>query len=1173
MKGMTRLFRQVTLLYNEMWKLKPSHRGGEKMDNTPPDKSGDLFEQKLQDLFAQGYISKETYGSVLTGYRTKRIGDASAQAKKASPPEQQTAAATEQMQVLRKPAMTSHASVSPKPIKQKTPEQIRERNLTIILVLGIIMLFFGGLYLGTSNWGNFSSLGKVLLISLIPFLFAGLSYTSYKVAIPQTAFAFLMLAALFVPIVIFSASYYQLFGSYLSFGGDGAALIGTIAAFGCTALYYSVAARTGSKAFIWVTYAGLSTTLISALLYVTTTYSAFLFCLQLANILLLLFERRIRKSFRLEALQHYWPYYLQMKLGTEAIITILLMSSAITYDLTLLLIGISALILAAKNFSRLYHFGFMAFTLISGILLLLEIDSYFNMFLGQFLSIGFILVLLTWNLPRWMQIVYECLIHAINGFLFIIFTVLIYYFTFDWAYLIGILFLLLQYTVWTAASRNVHYSYPSVGLLLVVVYWLLYMVGAPIWLRTSIFATLAFIGLAYCYIWPQKTILKPFQGSLIWTSVGLVIPLFLVNHQHGFYEANSYLLLLMAAAGFFCYSKENNEIVLISKIITPVSLIAALYLGGYRLYTENEFYQQQFGISGHATLIAMIALAIAFLCRKYQYRPLFLSFFLTGQILQGLAALIAILSWNLPSITVTAVTLVNVGIQFIALAIFRKHPLWAAVLCSMIVSYASLQNLLGIEGPNAAAGSIIACALLLFAGSFFIQRRTLIGAVYFFWCSHAVAVFAIMWVFLAQSLELIPPAWLFLPLAQFVFSAHRAPRVAEKFIFANVSIFMIFILAITHLYQYTSLTHPMTLAAALTAICTASVYALLPKWRNFLRLSLLAIYNSMLLFALMELAILFSWQIILLSIIVGSIAVYQQYKWRLDLVSSCTLFLLLAIILLYGTIGEGIRTAYLLLAGAIGLAVVSFSNYRSFVAKTDKDSVWNRVDIYRISAIVYAFIGSLAGVIAYESGLADTLFGLTVPALLFAIGRYTAPAAEKRYIRLSAIISCLYPYILALQIADISPYLTTELYIVPIALLVLIILRLFFYDPAVTPHIELILLSIGFGILVIDGLSTMTIYDALSLGSLSLAAAVTGFLRKYRAYFLTGTITVAFNLFFNTRMLWGSAPWWLYLIGAGLLLIASASYMEYQKQKHDKTAESLLKAVKSKWRQWLKQYK
>lgn len=1148
------------------------------MDTTPPNKSGDLFEQRLRGLLEQGYISNETYSNAMTGYRTKLAYDASKLTEVKTPPaispSRQTAAAAEQMHTTPETAIYWNSSVNQKQKKQKTPEQIRERNLTIILVLGIIMLFFGGLYLGTSNWGNFSSLGKVLLICLIPFLFAGLSYISYKVRIPQTAFAFLILAALFVPIVIFSASYYQLFGSYLSFGGDGAALIGTIAALSCTALYYTVAARTGSKAFIWVTYVGLSSTLISALLYVTTTYSAFLFCLQLANLLLLLFERTIRNSFKLQTLQHYWPYYLQMKLGTEAIITIILMSSAITYDLTLLVIGINALILAAKNFSRLYHFGFIAFTLIGSILLLLEIDSYFNMFFGQFIGLGFILVLLTWNLPRWMQVVYESFIHAINGFLLFFFTSLIYYFEFNWAYLIGILFLLVQYTIWTVASRNVYYSFPSVGLFLIVVYWLLYMAGASIWIRTSAFATLSFIGLAYSYIWPRRiTLLKPFHVTINWTAVGTVVPIFLVNHSYGYYEANSYLLLLVAAAGFFCYSKENAEVVLISKIVTPISLIAALLLGGYRLYTENEFYREQVGVSGHATLIALIAIAIAFLCRRYRYQPLFLSFFLTGQILQSYAVVIAILSWNLPAITVTIVSLINVGIQLMALQVFRKHPLWVTVLGSIIVTYASLQDLFGIRDSNILTAYVLICGVLFFAASLYIKKKAPIGSVYFFWCSHALIIFGTLWVLLAQLLDYVPPIWLLIPLVQFVLSAHIVTRTIEKYIFANASILIVFLISITHLDQYTNLSHQFTLAAALTTVCIALVYALLPNWRSILKISLLTAYNIILLFALAELTMLFSWQIILLAILVGVIAIYQQHQWQLSIISAGTLLLLLTITLLYGSIGQEIRTAYLLLAGAAGLAITSFSNYQSFVAEADKNSVWNRIDVYRIGAIVYTVVGSLAGVAAYESGLADTLFGLTVPALLFAISIYTAPAAEKRYVRLAAIVSCLYPYILVLQVADISPYLTTELYVVPIALLVLIILRLFFYDPDVTPHIELVLLTIGFGILVLDGLSTMTIYDALSLGSLSLLAAVIGFLRKYRAYFLTGTITVVFNLFFNTRTLWGSAPWWLYLIGAGFLLIASASFIEYQKQKHDRTTESLLQASKSRWTKWFKQYK
>jgi hypothetical protein len=123
-----------------------------------------------------------------------------------------------------------------------------------------------------------------------------------------------------------------------------------------------------------------------------------------------------------------------------------------------------------------------------------------------------------------------------------------------------------------------------------------------------------------------------------------------------------------------------------------------------------------------------------------------------------------------------------------------------------------------------------------------------------------------------------------------------------------------------------------------------------------------------------------------------------------------------------------------------------------------------------------------------------------------------------------------------MQLLQNLPIILTKLYVVPTALLVLIILKVFFYDPDVIPHIELVLLAIGFSILILEGLTSMTIYDALSLGSICLITAIAGFLRKYRAYFLTGIITAVFS-------------------------------------RHARTAEFILQASKSIWRKWLEKYK
>ena len=49
------------------------------------------------------------------------------------------------------------------PIKEKTQEQIRERNITAVLITGVILLLFGGLIWATSTWGSLNSLLKVFL--------------------------------------------------------------------------------------------------------------------------------------------------------------------------------------------------------------------------------------------------------------------------------------------------------------------------------------------------------------------------------------------------------------------------------------------------------------------------------------------------------------------------------------------------------------------------------------------------------------------------------------------------------------------------------------------------------------------------------------------------------------------------------------------------------------------------------------------------------------------------------------------------------------------------------------------------------------------------------------------------------------------------------------------------
>ncbi|MBR8645224.1 hypothetical protein KEH51_16545 [[Brevibacterium] frigoritolerans] len=58
---------------------------------------------------------------------------------------------------VRKPVIQKQAIKREKLVKlakpKKTPEQIRERNISVILLTGVILLLFGGLILATTSWG------------------------------------------------------------------------------------------------------------------------------------------------------------------------------------------------------------------------------------------------------------------------------------------------------------------------------------------------------------------------------------------------------------------------------------------------------------------------------------------------------------------------------------------------------------------------------------------------------------------------------------------------------------------------------------------------------------------------------------------------------------------------------------------------------------------------------------------------------------------------------------------------------------------------------------------------------------------------------------------------------------------------------------------------------------
>src|SRR5690606_3893352 len=89
--------------------------------------------------------------------------------------------------------------------KKLSQEEVRERNISWLLNIGVILLLIGGLFVATSNWATMSNFMKSASIAVVSLLFYGFAFISGKVLkIERTSFAFIVLGSLFLPIFILS---------------------------------------------------------------------------------------------------------------------------------------------------------------------------------------------------------------------------------------------------------------------------------------------------------------------------------------------------------------------------------------------------------------------------------------------------------------------------------------------------------------------------------------------------------------------------------------------------------------------------------------------------------------------------------------------------------------------------------------------------------------------------------------------------------------------------------------------------------------------------------------------------------------------------------------------------------------------------------------------------------
>jgi hypothetical protein len=214
------------------------------LHNNFPDEGRSGFELELRRLRGAGLITEETLSQVLSAHHQLNVTlTQQAESEKAA----------------REAAAAQNAAQAARMRRVLSKQELRDRNITLVLVLGVLFVMLAGTIFATSNWSLFSSALKTALILLVAVLFFGVSLLAEKkLRIEKTAFAFWALGALFVPVIFLSIGYFELFGKWLSLQGDGKYVLGLISMAASALVYGYSTLKFNNRIFAWMTLTAVS---------------------------------------------------------------------------------------------------------------------------------------------------------------------------------------------------------------------------------------------------------------------------------------------------------------------------------------------------------------------------------------------------------------------------------------------------------------------------------------------------------------------------------------------------------------------------------------------------------------------------------------------------------------------------------------------------------------------------------------------------------------------------------------------------------------------------------------------------------------------------------------------------------------------------------------------------
>jgi hypothetical protein len=1125
-----------------------------------------LFRQELFQLKDKGYLSDSTVEEVSIAHHKYHL-DLLAEEKQKSL----------LIQNEKESAIKTSVPVPPAIVKKvKSPEEIRERNITWLLNLGVIMLLIGGLFVATSNWESMTGIMKSGSIAGVSLLFYGFTYLSKRVLnIEKTAFAFTVLGSLFLPIFVLSLGWFGLLGSYLSISGDGRYFLGVLGSILPLIVYLYIAKKLYSRLFVWFAYISITIGIAFLLAAIHLTIDYFYLGMVVYNALLVYGYFILKKNDRYALFTKELVLFSQINLVISTLTMIFFYDHQVTNGFNLLLTAMIYLSMIFVSGKKEYHFIFTSM-LVYGEYQLIE-HSFLEQvgpILFALLGVGLLFIPRLVNLSDLLGQIFKgtSAIISILAFIYISLEGLLLRageasIVLLLAYLIiGSHFVFLSYLV---KSRLFTYLSPIFfGASLFEMLSLLDKYLIPITFSFEIYTVgfLLFLLLGTTNLYSKLGIIRKSSRD-----VGLLIMIFslvLALGLNDWVELGVMLLLFCIVIYLLIKLEESKTYHEICHWMLPISLGLSIVTFGEELSLHFPYYFENYHWVAGFVLGSILILISSVLWGKIREKQLeqnsfFIApLFYTGGMVYTLIGSVD-LFWVRP--------IVFLGGIFIYLLFYSRTKYYIVpYLIGILSLFFYFTTMYSIEiqwGIPYTLESLVfpAGAIFLLLVSFLLMKPSPPLFLGFAWIGHMfypIALFFTYFVYFEESIWSLSVAILI-----YVVSLRLTSHKWQRYVFLYAAFASIAGFISSGLNQYLDSYQDYLPFMVTSGVIILIWYAMNPFyrvatmyfWIPFSVIGILSCLNSD--------PFTFVHYSLTIAYIVMVLFFLHIMRWTLVSFVPLLLSLLATVEFTDRNVWEG--NINFLLTACLGVILFLIGRLLFKQHVVNHEAKWPTVDVYSLTAFLYF-------IFLYYFSL-EVIWIHAVPGLLIAIGLYLQKGRiDKRWSLITSTIAVFFllePYYSVTLRLELPALWKREIMILPWMILVIFI-RMYWkgrFEP-ITNRIQWVVIIVVAFALIQDGMASSTIYDAIILGTLSLISLLTGMFLRIKAYFLVGFGVLFLNVFLQTRPFWGNMPWWAYLLIVGSILIFVASYNEWQKQIVTKGEKTLLLKLKEKmiqkWNEW-----